>query len=106
MKAETLDRYAQRINRAIELLTERLNHGSVPALEDLADAAALSSFHIHRVFRLMTGETVNEAVRRIRLAKGSATIEQIDYYQRICRSCLCDEPRICASDARLHWHVG
>lgn len=76
MKAETLNRYAQRIDRAIELLTEKLNHGSVPALEDLADAAALSKFHFHRIFRLMTGETVNEAVRRIRLAKGSATIEQ------------------------------
>lgn len=37
------------------------------SLDELADIAALSRFHFHRVFAAMTGETLAEAVRRIRL---------------------------------------
>lgn len=72
MKPSTLNDYAKRIDRAIELLTRSLEGHAAPSLEELADAAAMSKFHFHRVFRLMTGETVNEAVTRIRLARGTA----------------------------------
>ena len=41
----------------------------MPCLAELASAAAFSPFHFHRVFRLMTGETVGAAIRRIRLAR-------------------------------------
>ena len=37
------------------------------SLDDLADVAALSRFHFHRVFAAMTGETPAETLRRIRL---------------------------------------
>lgn len=37
------------------------------SLDAMADVAALSRFHFHRVFAAMTGETLAEAVRRIRL---------------------------------------
>lgn len=37
------------------------------SLDELADLAALSRFHFHRVFAAMTGATLAEAVRRIRL---------------------------------------
>lgn len=70
MKSSTLNDYAQRIDRAIQFLTESLADDAAPSLQELADAAALSKYHFHRIFRLMTGETVNEAVRRIRLARG------------------------------------
>lgn len=37
------------------------------SLDDLADVAALSRFHFHRVFTAMTGESPAEALRRLRL---------------------------------------
>jgi AraC family transcriptional regulator len=41
------------------------------SLDALADVAAMSRFHWHRVFRLMTGETAAQAVRRIRMQRAS-----------------------------------
>jgi AraC family transcriptional regulator len=60
--------YAERINRVIALLEES-DFEAVPSLEAMASAAALSPYHFHRVFRLMTGETPTAAIRRIRLAR-------------------------------------
>ncbi|WP_235905735.1 AraC family transcriptional regulator [Pseudooceanicola pacificus] len=37
------------------------------SLDELAEVAAMSRFHFHRVFRALTGETCAQAVRRIRL---------------------------------------
>nr|WP_252731240.1 AraC family transcriptional regulator [Lentibacter algarum] len=48
------------------------------SLDNLADVAALSRFHWHRVFHAMTGETCAEAVRRIRLRKASFDLVQTD----------------------------
>lgn len=61
-------------------LTDRLNRvlrhiHDTPAgdlsLDRLADLAAMSRFHWHRVFRGLTGETVAGAVRRIRLERAA-----------------------------------
>ncbi|MDQ2094519.1 AraC family transcriptional regulator [Rhodobacteraceae bacterium 10Alg 79] len=41
------------------------------SLDALADVAAMSRFHWHRVFRAMTGETCAQAVRRIRLNRAA-----------------------------------
>lgn len=41
------------------------------SLDVLADVAAMSRFHWHRMFRLMTGETAAQAVRRIRMQRAS-----------------------------------
>lgn len=60
--------YADRINRALALL-ERCDPDSPPTLDSMASAAALSPYHFHRIFRLMTGETPAETVRRVRLAR-------------------------------------
>ena len=41
------------------------------SLDALSDLAAMSRFHWHRVFRAMTGETLAQAVRRIRMQRAS-----------------------------------
>jgi AraC family transcriptional regulator len=46
------------------------------SLDALADVAALSRFHWHRLFRAVTGETAAQAVRRIRLQKASVMLVQ------------------------------
>nr|WP_217497718.1 AraC family transcriptional regulator [Lysobacter enzymogenes] len=41
-----------------------------PELGRLAEAAAFSPFHFHRVYRAMTGETTGQTVARLRLLQG------------------------------------
>jgi AraC family transcriptional regulator len=57
--------YQDRIDRVIAHI--RQNLAGDLSLDALADVAALSRFHFHRIFAAMTGETVAEAVRRARL---------------------------------------
>lgn len=44
------------------------------SLDTLAEVAAMSRFHWHRVFRAMTGETCAQAVRRIRLHRAAVSL--------------------------------
>jgi AraC family transcriptional regulator len=48
------------------------------SLDALAEVAAMSRFHWHRVFRAMTGETVAEAVRRARLSRAAELVAGTD----------------------------
>lgn len=43
-----------------------------PTLEDIASAAAMSSFHFHRIFRAQVGETVAEFTRRLRMERAAS----------------------------------
>lgn len=61
--------YEERIGRARALLESRLDE-EIP-LEELAAAAHYSVFHFHRLFRGLTGETVREHVRRLRLERAA-----------------------------------
>ena len=61
----TWNDYQQRILR---VLTHIQAHLDEPLdLEELARVACFSSFHFHRVFAAMTGETIADHVRRLRL---------------------------------------
>lgn len=71
-----LAHYDQRIGRAIDLLERRLRDCEAPSATELAEAAALSLYHFHRIFRLMTGETVNGATTRVRLAGSLPALRQ------------------------------
>ena len=70
--------YAHRIKRALDHLVERLTVGESPDLQELADQAALSAYHFHHIFRLMTGETVGEVATRLRLASSVSRLEAGD----------------------------
>jgi AraC family transcriptional regulator len=67
MRARNRVSYAERIERAIALLEQNTVAGKSTPLCDLASAAALSTYHFHRVFRVMTGEAVGTVVARVRL---------------------------------------
>ncbi|GAB1479404.1 AraC family transcriptional regulator [Paracoccaceae bacterium] len=61
--------YEKRMLRVIDHIHD--HPGSDLSLDALADVAALSRFHFHRVFRAVTGETVVQAVRRLRLGRAA-----------------------------------
>ncbi len=56
-----------RVHRAIDHVVSNL--ASPLLLEDVARAAHFSPFHFHRVFRAVTGETLGDFVKRLRLEK-------------------------------------
>ncbi|MBL4811691.1 MAG: helix-turn-helix transcriptional regulator [Rhodobacteraceae bacterium] len=57
--------YGKRIDRVEDHM--RMHLGEDLSLDQLADVAAFSRFHFHRVYFAMTGETAAEAVRRARM---------------------------------------
>lgn len=69
MRSHQRERYARGIERVIEHLSTRETGDPMPSLDDLARLACLSAFHFHRVYRLMTGETPAQTLRRLRLAR-------------------------------------
>ena len=65
----TWNDYKERILRVLVHIQEHLDEAL--ELEELAGVACFSSFHFHRVFAAMTGETVADHVRRLRLERGA-----------------------------------
>ncbi len=72
MRASTHASYRARIDRARAWLEEHLVEDVRPA--DLAKIAHFSPHHFHRVFRGVTGESVMECVRRLRLEKAARAL--------------------------------
>lgn len=60
-----MQRWRERIERAVTLLNARLD--DPPSLQELAAAAGVSPFHLHRVWHSLVGETVRQTVRRLRV---------------------------------------
>lgn len=55
---EILIDYKSRINRVFEFIDENLEADL--SLKAIAEIAYFSPFHFHRVFKFITGETLNE----------------------------------------------
>lgn len=68
--------YHDRILRVLDYIHE--NPSGDLSLDRLADVAAMSRFHWHRVFHGMTGETCAQAVRRVRLHRAACLLVQTD----------------------------
>ncbi len=66
--------YERRLLRVIDHI--HANPAGDLSLDALADVAALSRFHFHRVFHAMTGETAAGAVRRIRMHRAACWLVQ------------------------------
>ena len=61
--------YAQRIDRVIDYLRGNLDRPV--KLAELANVACFSEFHFHRIFRAVSGETLNNFTNRLRLEKAA-----------------------------------
>ncbi|MEZ8825988.1 GyrI-like domain-containing protein [Vibrio amylolyticus] len=57
--------YSQRLTPVIRHLEKHFN--SPLNLEEVAKLACLSPYHFHRIFKAVTGETLNDYLRRLRL---------------------------------------
>ena len=65
MKKVTKDDYIQSIYKVI-LYIEK-NYNQTLTLEELSKVASFSKYHFHRIFKSITGETIGEYIRRVRL---------------------------------------
>ncbi len=61
--------YINRINRAIDLIEK--NIGDKLTLEKISEASGFSAFHFHRIFKGITGETLNTYIKRLRIEKAA-----------------------------------
>jgi AraC family transcriptional regulator len=68
-KTQARSQYAQRIDRVIDHLRRNLDRPV--KLGELAHVACFSEFHFHRVFRAVSGETLNNFTNRLRLEKAA-----------------------------------
>ena len=68
--------YEDRLLRVLSYIHD--NPAGDLSLDALADVAAMSRFHWHRVFHALTGETCAEAVRRIRVSRAAFWLVQTD----------------------------
>lgn len=69
--------YERRILRVLSHIHDHPDHDL--SLDSLADIAAMSRFHWHRVFLAMTGETCAQAVRRLRMFRAARWLECTDW---------------------------
>jgi AraC family transcriptional regulator len=76
MKDSTRVDYQARMGTALRWLSEHQRDDVTPA--DVAKAVALSPFHFHRIFRGITGESVMQCVRRLRLEAGARQLRHSD----------------------------
>ena len=76
MTATTIEHHIARIERAAAVMAQCLQQDETPTLEQLADAAAMSKYHFHRVYRLLAGETCGETLQRLKLARGAAALKR------------------------------
>ncbi|MES2434919.1 MAG: AraC family transcriptional regulator [Pseudomonadota bacterium] len=66
--------YETRLLRVLDYIHD--NPAGDLSLDALADVAALSRFHFHRVFHALMGETAAQAVRRMRMYRASVALVQ------------------------------
>lgn len=65
--------YIQRINHIINYIRQHLTEDL--SLNALAEEACFSPYHFHRIFKSITGETINEIVNRLRLERAAALLK-------------------------------
>lgn len=64
--------YSRRITRVVDFIHDNLD-GDL-SIERLSTVAHFSPYHLHRIFHAMTGNTVAETVRRLRLHRAASDL--------------------------------
>ena len=76
LKKTTAADYCQRINKVLNYIHQRLDQDV--SLDQLAAHACFSSFHFHRIFTGMTGESVKSYIRRLKLERAAVRLIETD----------------------------
>ena len=76
MRTTTRDDYHQRLLRVLSHIQKNLD-APLP-LDELASVACFSPFHFHRIFKGMTGESVKQHIRRLRLERAASRLLHSD----------------------------
>ncbi len=66
--------YQESITRAMLFIQTRLD--APPSLAEVAEGAAFSPYHFHRLFTAYTGESLSAFVRRLRLERAANRLRQ------------------------------
>ncbi|WP_394774393.1 helix-turn-helix domain-containing protein [Flavobacterium sp.] len=66
-KEESIKEYYFRINKSIDYIKENLHEEL--SLEKLASLSNFSKFHFHRIFKSVTGTTLNEFIKNARIER-------------------------------------
>lgn len=75
-KKQTLDDYEVRISRIIDYIYDNLDQDLTTTR--LSEVACFSAYHWHRIYRSMTGETADDAIRRLRLHRAAGDLAKSD----------------------------
>ncbi|WP_323925265.1 AraC family transcriptional regulator [Aeromonas veronii] len=67
-KESALD-YRKPVFKAMDYISHHLDDN--PGLDEVAAAAAISTFHFHRIFKTMVGETITGFTRRLRMERAA-----------------------------------
>lgn len=74
MRTATADDYHRRLRQSLDFIVQHL--GEPCGVEDIAAVSAFSRFHCQRMFRAMTGESITELIRRLRLENAGYRLRQ------------------------------
>jgi len=69
IKDKSRQEYTARINRVIDYIEKHLNDDIT--LDKIAQIACFSPFHFHRIFSILTNETINAFIQRKRIEKAA-----------------------------------
>jgi AraC family transcriptional regulator len=75
-RPQTQASYEARLDRVTDYIYEHLEGDIHP--ERLAEVACLSSYHWHRIYAAMRGETISATVRRLRLLRAADRLANAD----------------------------
>lgn len=77
MKQRTGNNYRRRLCKVIDYVHDNLDKDL--DVNKLADIAAMSPYHFHRIYRKVADETINATVRRLRLQKAASELIRTDH---------------------------